>query len=463
MGATRRGTLAVILLAGFLTACGSGNSGSGTGGTGGGTAPTVPTGLSATPGNAQVGLSWSACASATAYHVKRATVSGGPYTQVSAPTATTFTDTSLTNGTKYYYVVSAANSAGESANSAEVSAMPVLAIPAVPTGLSATAGNAQVGLSWSASAGATAYHVKRATVSGGPYAQISAPTGTTFTDSGVTNGTKYYYVVSAVNASGESANSGEASATPQLGVPAAPGGLHATAGNAQVSLSWNVSSGATSYHVKRSTTSGSGYTTIASPATTTYSDTTVTNGTTYYYVVSALNGAGESANSSQASATPNSAPNITVTVNAGQTKAISPYIYGLNFYTGVTGAPPQLTLDRAGGNRWTAYNWENNYSNAGSDYLYENDNYMDSSTTPGDAVHKFISADQGLGMASVMTVQLQGLVSADGSGPVSTTSPPDMTRFKQVIDRRARSRPRPSPLRRTRPMPMFTWTSSCGR
>ncbi len=89
-----------------------------------------------------------------------------------------------------------------------------IVLPA-PTGLSATAGNARVILNWSASSGATSYNVKRATVSGGPYTPIASPTTTTFTDTGLTNGTAYYYVVSAVNGSGESANSTQVTATPQ--------------------------------------------------------------------------------------------------------------------------------------------------------------------------------------------------------------------------------------------------------
>ncbi len=175
--------------------------------------------------------------------------------------------------------------------------------PPTPTNLVATAGNAQVGLSWSASSGATSYNVKRATTSGGPYTTIASPTTTSYTDTGVTNGTTYYYVVSAVNTAGESANSSQVSATPQA-VPPAPTNLVATPGNAQVGLSWSASSGATSYNVKRATTSGGPYTTIASPTTTSYTDTGLTNGTTYYYVVSAVNASGESANSSQVSATP---------------------------------------------------------------------------------------------------------------------------------------------------------------
>ena len=91
------------------------------------------------------------------------------------------------------------------------------------------------------------------------------------------------------------------------------------------------------------------------------------------------------------------------------------------------------TLDRAGGNRWTAYNWENNASNAGSDYLYESDAYLSSSTTPAEAVRALIAADRAVGAASLVTVQMQGWVSADENGPVSTNNPPDTTRFKPLV------------------------------
>jgi polygalacturonase len=86
--------------------------------------------------------------------------------------------------------------------------------------------------------------------------------------------------------------------------PPAPLNLVAVATNGMVNLSWSSVATATSYNVKRSTLSGGPYTTIAPGfVTTNYSDTQVTNATTYYYVVSALNGAGEGANSAEASAT----------------------------------------------------------------------------------------------------------------------------------------------------------------
>ena len=96
-------------------------------------------------------------------------------------------------------------------------------VPATPAGLMATAGNAKVSLSWTASSGATSYHVKRSTTSGGSYSQIGAPTTAGFTDTGVSNGTEYFYVVAAVNSAGQSANSAQVNATPVAPAANLPG------------------------------------------------------------------------------------------------------------------------------------------------------------------------------------------------------------------------------------------------
>jgi hypothetical protein len=87
--------------------------------------------------------------------------------------------------------------------------------PAVPTGLTAVALKqpGRIKLTWNASSGATSYKVKRATVSGGPYTAVATPTGATYTDTGLSSGTTYYYVVSAVSTVGESGNSSQANAT----------------------------------------------------------------------------------------------------------------------------------------------------------------------------------------------------------------------------------------------------------
>ena len=226
--------------------------------------------------------------------------------------------------------------------------------------------------------------------------------------------------------------------------PSAPTGLTATAANAQVNLTWNASASATGYYVKRSTSSGTEVQ-IAAQSATAYSDNSVSNGITYYYVVSAYNSYGQSANSAEVSGTPVAPPppaaDVTITIDPTKTKPISPWIYGTNFYSGNTAPQPNFTFDRAGGNRWTAYNWENNYSNAGSDYIYNNDLYLCNAgcnaAIPAEAVRTFIAADQSAGLASLVTFQLQGLVSADGNGPVSTANPPDMTRFKTLVDKKS--------------------------
>ena len=176
--------------------------------------------------------------------------------------------------------------------------------PLAPT-LSATAGNAQVSLSWTTSAGATSYNVYRSTTSGGPYGPPVPVATTSYTDTTVSNGTTYFYIVKAVNANGQSGPSNEASATPTAPTkPAPPASLTATPGNAQVGLSWPASAGATSYNVYRSTTSGGPYGAPVPVGATVYTDSTVSNGTTYFYVVTAVNGAGESGFSPEASATP---------------------------------------------------------------------------------------------------------------------------------------------------------------
>jgi len=178
--------------------------------------------------------------------------------------------------------------------------------PAAPTGLVATPGSGNVTLNWTASSGATGYTVQRSTISGSSYTTLATNvSATTYKDTTVTNGTTYYYVVVATNAGGSSSASTQSGTTPQPPAPAMPTGLTATAGNGNVTLNWTAVSGATSYTVQRSTTSGAGYSVVnGSVATNTYTDLGLTNGTTYYYVVAAGNSGGLSPNSAEVTATP---------------------------------------------------------------------------------------------------------------------------------------------------------------
>jgi hypothetical protein len=173
-------------------------------------ATATPTGLSAASSTAQVALTWKALSGATSYKVKRSIISNGPYTTIATVTTTSYSNTGLVNGTKYYYVVSAVKSSGETGNSSQVAATPI----AAPTGLSATAGTKQVALSWAASIGAQTYNVYRGTAAGqeGGTPVASGISTTSYTNTGLTTGTTYYYKVAAVNFSGTSSLSSEVSA-----------------------------------------------------------------------------------------------------------------------------------------------------------------------------------------------------------------------------------------------------------
>lgn len=180
---------------------------------------------------------------------------------------------------------------------------------AAPASLSATPNSSgQIALSWPASVSATSYHVKRSLFSGGPFVTVACTSNTSYTDSGLANGVTYYYVVSAAysanpDAGGESADSAEANATAQVIVPAAPTNVVALTGNPKgsVSLRWtqSVTSGVTQNYVYRRTSTGSYPSTPTAKisATTSYLSNKLSGGTTYCYVVSAVNGAGESAKS----------------------------------------------------------------------------------------------------------------------------------------------------------------------
>lgn len=161
----------------------------------------------------QINLNWSPTTGATDYNVRRSLTSGGPYTTVATGlTTTSFSDTGLNGDTPYYYLVSAVDAIGNQIDSPELRIVTPTA-PDAPAGLTAMpVASGQNNLAWTASLQATNYLVKRATVSGGPYAIIATNAATSFADTSIIGGVTYYYVVAALGATGESTNSPEASA-----------------------------------------------------------------------------------------------------------------------------------------------------------------------------------------------------------------------------------------------------------
>lgn len=187
----------------------------------------APTGLAAVAGDGVVSLTWNAITEPdlNGYNVYRSTASGGPYAILNGsliPTSA-YDDTTVVNGTTYFYVVTAINTgADESADSDQASATPHANTgnaPAAPVGLNAVASDGSVSLSWNANTepDLSGYNVYRSTISGGPYALLNGALVATnaYIDNAVVNGTTHFYVVTAVNTGAEeSTNSSEVSAMP---------------------------------------------------------------------------------------------------------------------------------------------------------------------------------------------------------------------------------------------------------
>jgi len=189
------------------------------------------------------------------------------------------------------------------------------AVPSAPSNLTAISSDSQVSLSWATTATANTYTLERSTQSGGPYTPITTLAANTYVDTGVSNGSTYYYVVRARNSVGTGAISPQTSVFPSPSTaPSSPGSLNISFGGGDFDpfyggaisiLSWTPVTNASGYNVYRST-DGTNFTelTSAPQSGTQYTDLEISNGSTYYYAVTAVNPAGESGKSSQATATP---------------------------------------------------------------------------------------------------------------------------------------------------------------
>ena len=265
-------------------------------------APGAPKLDSATPGNERVSLAWSAPALTgdspiSGYKVYRGTASGGETLLTTLGTVSTYLDSAAANGTTYYYRVSAVNASGEGPRSNELAATPTT-VPTAPTLTSATAGNGNVALAWSApssngGAAVTNYKIYRGTASGSETLLTTLDAATAYTDTSAANGTTYYYQVTAVNSVGEGPRSLELSATPAVPdstPPSRPSDLQSpVSGTNQIALAWQRSTdnvGVSGYRVYR------GGTLVATVSQTQYLDSGLAAGTSYTYYVLATDAAG---------------------------------------------------------------------------------------------------------------------------------------------------------------------------
>ena len=258
------------------------------------TLPEPPTGLTAMIRVGLVVLNWQVVEGADAYRIYRND------DQPILIDATEYTDAFVVSNTLYTYEVATIdNVAGESTTRTrvEITTPPTLdpvqppATPDAPANLMATPGNAVVTLSWDAVAGANLYGVYR---DGNLLTQISL---TTFTDTGLTNGTSYSYTVASfVGAQRSVGLSNPVTVTPVA--PPAPADLVATPSNGEVALTWTAVENVQLYRVYRDARL------LAQPATNSYTDTSVSNGTPYTYYVVSIRDGGEGPSSAEVTATP---------------------------------------------------------------------------------------------------------------------------------------------------------------
>ncbi len=262
-----------------------------------GTAPSEPENVSTIAGDEKVTISWDSVTGATSYGIYMHTstgVSKTNFTEKRTVTTTSYTWTSLTNDTTYYYILTAENDYGESDESDEISATPsaIGTAPSAPENVTVIAQNGKTTISWDSVYDSTSYNIYWSTspgVSKDSYeGKIADITDISYTHTGLTNDTTYYYILTAENDYGETDESDEISATPSVTgeAPSTPTAVTPTAGDEEVTISWDTVYDSTSYNIYWSTSSGVSKDSyegkISSIPETSYTHTGVTNDTTYY-------------------------------------------------------------------------------------------------------------------------------------------------------------------------------------
>lgn len=287
-------------------------------------------------GDKSVDLSWNNTA-ARSYTIKRSASTGGPYSVLASVYGNSYTDSSVNNGTTYYYVVSSVNEAGESANSAEKSATPsatkytggLLDRVALNIGTSTSNKTGTVREITDNSA-STRYYLPSGNLIWHTFSSPQTISAVVLNSSSaaaiefydmnnnlllsytpIANDTVQSLPVAVANVSTVVLKAASSTyfyewnvfSTPTA-APAVPVINWIQAGDKTVDVYWG-STAAKSYKIKRSTSKGGPYAFLASVSGTSYTDTSVVNGTTYYYVISSINEAGESADSAEKMITPN--------------------------------------------------------------------------------------------------------------------------------------------------------------
>ncbi|MFY9310562.1 MAG: hypothetical protein WAQ28_16070 [Bacteroidia bacterium] len=318
------------------------------------TSPEVPSAIAATGLSCSAfSANWNSAAGATGYSIDVATdaaftgfVAG--FQNFNTGNVTTYNITGLNASTTYYYRVRSNNSCGTSSNSGTILA--TTTAPSGPASPAAGAGTlvtcSSFSANWAASSGTTAYYLDVATdiaftafVSG--FNNFNTGTATTYSITGLSAGTTYYYRIRAEDACGTSGNSGTITVTTAAPIPAAPSSMGSSVSCNSLSANWSASSGASTYYLDVATDVGftglvSGYNNLNTGNVLTYNVTGLNSSTTYYYRIRAENACGTSGNSATISVTTNTgAPSIPL-ANAGTDVTCNSFSATWNFASNAT-------------------------------------------------------------------------------------------------------------------------------
>ncbi len=306
------------------------------------TAPGPPTGVSATAGNGQAVVTWSAPASNGGSAITSYKVTASPGGRTATTTgATTATVTGLSNATAYTFTVTATNNVGTSAASAPSAPVTPKGPPGAPTGVFAVRGNQSATVSWSApgfngGSAVTGYNVVAVDTSNRNARSSVCPgsvssTTTSCTATGLTNGHAYTFVVTATNIVGTGPASAPSAAVTPATVPNAPTRVSAASGVRAATVSWAApSNGGSPITGYRATAQPGGHTCSPSPATATSCTITgLLDGASYSVTVTASNAVGSSPASAAASVIPLAHSSTTATAPGATT-------YGHAFWVPVT-------------------------------------------------------------------------------------------------------------------------------
>lgn len=293
--------------------------------------PNAPGNLTANiSGTTDVILNWADNSNINDGFMVEQAIGNGEFTQISSDRSDipTYTVSGLTPSTTYRFRVQAYNYStwsGElkSAYSNIVTIPIPTPIPAAPTNLSATAASSsQINLSWTDnSSNESGFYIERGTASAGPFSQIASVGANvnTYSNTGLTASTSYWYKVRAYNANGNSGYSNMATATTSAATLAAPANLVATINSrSQITLSWtDNTSNESGFYIERAPSGGS-FTQVASVGANvvSYVNTGLATGTAYQYRIRAYNGSGNSAYSSTVTATTHSNLSLSGTASA---------------------------------------------------------------------------------------------------------------------------------------------------